>query len=119
MVRFKNRYLLFELVWKDGKLDDSISERGGSSLALRRSYCVLGNLVRKEPSLLLLMSGKVAAWSCPCTACSPLPPCPCGPVRAAEAGLLGAFRDSLQQNFGDHGLGCALASLQGAQALPC
>lgn len=38
-------------------------------------------------------------------------------MRAAEAVLLGAFRDSLQQNFGDHGLGCALASLQGAQAL--
>ena len=27
MVRFKNRYLLFELVWKDGRFDDSISER--------------------------------------------------------------------------------------------
>lgn len=27
MVRFKNRYMVFELVWKDGKVDDTISER--------------------------------------------------------------------------------------------
>lgn len=38
MVRFKNRYLLFELVWKDGRFDESISERrcpalGGSQPA--------------------------------------------------------------------------------------
>lgn len=31
MVRFKNRYLLFELVWKDGKLDDGISEQRQAS----------------------------------------------------------------------------------------
>ena len=30
-----------------------------------------------------------------------------------EAGLVGAFRDSIHENFGDHGLGCALASMQG------
>ncbi|KAL4433886.1 hypothetical protein ABPG75_000327 [Micractinium tetrahymenae] len=54
MVRFKNRYLLFEVCWKDGRFDDSIT----------------------------------------------------------EAILLAAFRDSLQQNFGDYGLGCALASFQ-------
>jgi hypothetical protein len=33
---------------------------------------------------------------------------------ADEAVLLGAFRDSLQLHFGDHGLGSALASFQGA-----
>lgn len=27
MVRFKNRYMLFDVSWKDGKFDDSISER--------------------------------------------------------------------------------------------
>ncbi|PSC69139.1 spindle assembly abnormal 6-like protein [Micractinium conductrix] len=53
-MRFKNRYLLFELQWKDGRLDEGLS----------------------------------------------------------EAALLASFRDSLQQNFGDHGLGCALASFQ-------
>ena len=26
MVRFKNRYLLFELIWKDGKVDLAVSE---------------------------------------------------------------------------------------------
>ncbi|KAK9868193.1 hypothetical protein WJX84_000151 [Apatococcus fuscideae] len=46
MVRFKNRYLVFELIWKDG-----------------------------------------------------------------EAALLSTFRDLVAQNFGDHGLGQALASL--------
>ena len=35
---------------------------------------------------------------------------------ADDAVLLAAFRDSLQQNFGDHGLGSALASLQGEQS---
>ena len=28
-MRFKNRYLLFELVWKDGKFEESISESVG------------------------------------------------------------------------------------------
>ena len=37
MVRFKNRYLLFELVWKDGRLDDSISEPGGGQGAVLRA----------------------------------------------------------------------------------
>jgi hypothetical protein len=32
---------------------------------------------------------------------------------AGEVVLLNAFRDSLQLNFGDHGLGSALASMQG------
>ncbi|KAL4419534.1 hypothetical protein ABPG77_005765 [Micractinium sp. CCAP 211/92] len=54
MVRFKNRYMLFEVCWKDGRYDDTIT----------------------------------------------------------EAALLATFRDSLQQNFGDFGLGCALASFQ-------
>lgn len=54
MVRYHNRYMLFEMFWKDGKFDDSIS----------------------------------------------------------EAVLLGAFRDNIQQCFGDHGLGSALASFQ-------
>lgn len=54
MVRFKNRYMLFEVCWKDGRFDDTIT----------------------------------------------------------EAALLATFRDSLQQNFGDYGLGCALASFQ-------
>ena len=36
---------------------------------------------------------------------------------ADEAVLLGAFRDSLQLHFGDHGLGSALASFQGALTL--
>lgn len=35
-MRFKNRYLLFELVWKDGKFDDSISE------AFAAGSCMLG-----------------------------------------------------------------------------
>ena len=26
MVRFKNRYVLVELIWKDGRLDDTFSE---------------------------------------------------------------------------------------------
>ncbi len=26
MVRFKNRFLLFELIWKDGRIDESLSE---------------------------------------------------------------------------------------------
>lgn len=26
MVRFKNRYILFQLHWKDGKIDDSLDE---------------------------------------------------------------------------------------------
>lgn len=26
MVRFKNRYMLFEVCWKDGRFDDTISE---------------------------------------------------------------------------------------------
>lgn len=54
MVRFKNRYLLLELIWKDARIDLSLP----------------------------------------------------------EAALLGAFRDSMQSNFGDYGLGTALASLQ-------
>ena len=39
MVRFKNRYMVFELAWKDGKFDDSISEpwaRPGVLRAVRR-----------------------------------------------------------------------------------
>ncbi|KAK9833872.1 hypothetical protein WJX74_008434 [Apatococcus lobatus] len=54
MVRFKNRYLVFELIWKDGKRDESLG----------------------------------------------------------ESALLNAFRELVAQNFGDHGLGQALASLQ-------
>lgn len=70
MVRFKNRYLLFELVWKDGKLDDSISERGGSSSTHRGAPTASWEIgIHTAPSLLLLMPSKVAAWSCPCTAC--------------------------------------------------
>jgi hypothetical protein len=41
------------------------------------------------------------------------------PVGRADApALLGAFRESLQLNFGDAALGAALASLQGAQHTP-
>jgi ribonuclease P/MRP protein subunit POP5 len=53
MVRFKNRYLLVEMVWKDGRMDTSLN----------------------------------------------------------EAALLPVLRDSMAVNFGDHGLGMALASL--------
>lgn len=35
-----------------------------------------------------------------------------------EAGLLAAIRDSLQQTFGDYGLGSALASFQGTSHPP-
>jgi hypothetical protein len=27
MVRFKNRYLVLELLWKDGRLDETLSEK--------------------------------------------------------------------------------------------
>lgn len=53
-MRFKNRYLLLEVVWKDGKTDLAIT----------------------------------------------------------ELALLGVFRESIKQNFGDYGLGLALASVQ-------
>ena len=54
MVRFKNRFLLLEVIWKDSKVDLAMS----------------------------------------------------------EASLLSAIRESVQTNFGDLGLGLALASLQ-------
>ena len=54
MVRFKNRYMLLELLWKDGKTE----------------------------------------------------------LRLSEVTLLGIIRDSVQTNFGDYGLGIALAALQ-------
>ena len=54
MVRYKNRYLLLELIWKDGKIDLGVS----------------------------------------------------------EGSLLGIIRESMQTNFGDYGLGSALASMQ-------
>ena len=49
----------------------------------------------------------------PCLCPPPPPPMSCASPPADDAVLLTAFRDSLQQNFGDHGLGSALASLQG------
>ncbi|GLC39461.1 hypothetical protein PLESTF_000833500 [Pleodorina starrii] len=54
MVRLKNRYLVVEVTWKDGKIDDSCTDQL----------------------------------------------------------LLQAIRDSVAQNFGDHGLGSSVASLQ-------
>lgn len=86
-MRYKNRYLLFELLWKDGKLDDSISER--------------------------VRGCRSRAAACATVAARHNAPSSCVFETAGEGVLLGAFRDSLQQNFGDHGLGTALASLQG------
>ena len=99
MVRFKNRYLLFELAWKDGKFDDSISE-------LPRPVACLSSV--KGPTA---APSTVACM--PPVPTPPRPPPPAAAVPADEAVLLAAFRDSLRQNFGDHGLGTALASFQG------
>ena len=38
---------------------------------------------------------------------------------ADEAALLAVFRESLQQTFGDYGLGSALASFQGKNLKSC
>lgn len=54
MVRFKNRYMLFHIHWKDAKIDETIN----------------------------------------------------------EAALAGAVRDSIAENFGDHGAGTCATSLQ-------
>lgn len=93
MVRFKNRYLVMEMVWKDGRIDEAVSEC--TPCATEPCLCVRG----------FVQSAARADRGPPTLS-------PRG-VRAAEAVLLGAVRDSVQQNFGDYGLGCALASFQG------
>ena len=72
------RYLVFQLVWKDNRLDESLSE----------------------------LKAFMASGVCQL--------CPADTQRAVdESNLLTTFRELVGQNFGDHGLGQALASLQG------
>lgn len=94
MVRFKNRYMLFEVCWKDGRYDDTISE-------CRKPLWHAWKLMQAAERCQRRAAASAAGTDGPF---SPL---------AAEAALLATFRDSLQQNFGDWGLGCALASFQG------
>ena len=59
MVRFKNRYLLFEMVWKDGRVDDSLTDANVAS-AIRDSVGInfgdvgfsraLGSFQGEQPS---------------------------------------------------------------------
>lgn len=95
MVRFKNRYMVFELMWKDGKVDETISA---------------SNTCSKE-----FLEPRKA-----CMRCAALPPLHSTAVMppADEGVLLSVVRESIQQNFGDYGLGSALASFQGG-ALWC
>ena len=39
-MRFKNRYLLFELQWKDGRLDEGLSERRAGEACEVPSLCI-------------------------------------------------------------------------------
>ena len=113
MVRFKNRYLLFELVWKDGKLDDSISEQGKGAARLRAMAYRRCQPAGKRGRQQCCLPSQMAAGHHACAGRRPTAAPPGAHLCADEAVLLAVFRDSLQQNFGDHGLGCALASLQG------
>jgi len=40
MVRFKNRYLVVEVTWKDGRLDESLSEWATASLPESKIYAL-------------------------------------------------------------------------------
>ena len=100
MVRFKNRYLVMEMVWKDGRIDEAVSEcipADSAAVPSLQSAVNVRGLCRQRHTL---VTDQCPALSVP-------------PPAAAEAVLLGAVRDSVQQNFGDYGLGCALASFQG------
>ncbi len=94
MVRFKNRYMLFEVCWKDGRYDDTISE-------CRKPPWHAWTLMQAAERCQRRAAAAAAGTDGPLSSL------------AAEAALLATFRDSLQQNFGDFGLGCALASFQG------
>lgn len=93
--------------WQDGRQPECVPAQ------LRMPY------VQRRGCATCAASGKLHAVSVGITP-SPPPRLPVklsarrDPCLADEAVLLTAFRDSMQQNFGDHGLGCALASLQGA-----
>lgn len=109
MVRFKNRYIVFELTWKDGRLDEGLSELNGATWANYFSYfrrhdvtaaikdaeIVVIKIPRYLEAFNIIFLGFV--WT----------------PSAGEAGLLTVFRENLQQTFGDYGLGSALASFQG------
>ena len=102
MLRFKNRYLLVELAFKDGKIDETISE------------CTIDTKIRTYS-----LSWLPLIAQCPSnarhTSLSPFPtslPFSISQL-AAEQIILGDIRQSLQQNFGDHALGSALVSLFG------
>ena len=90
------RYLLLEALWKDGKIDESIS----------------------APASVATMPASAPSCSHLPATC---PPCaqPYGTetfrVGTDASVLLAALRESLATTFGDFGLGSALASLQGAR----
>ena len=120
MVRHKNRYMVFELMWKDGKVDDSISAWVAAHTDQRPRACAPAHAKRAAAALgwggadgcsWLRRGAGVPAAALPANQ----PRCPAGPLgRTGEAVLLAVFRESIQQNFGDFGLGSALASFQGA-----
>jgi len=106
MVRFKNRYLLVQLAFKDGKIDETISELTFYTKVRAQSlpWSPLIVPIVKQRSSLAPPTPTPPPLNLPSFSTSQL---------AAEQIVLGDIRQSIQQNFGDHALGSALVSLFG------
>ena len=90
--------MLLEALWKDGKIDESISAPASTSHRLTSIRCTPVCCPSRRPRAKQChhMTFRVA-------------------LTADASVLLAALRESLATTFGDHGLGSALASLQGAR----
>jgi hypothetical protein len=105
MVRFKNRYLLVQLAFKDGKIDETISE-------LTFYTKVRAQSLPWSPLIVPIVKQRSSLGAPPHTPPLNLPSFSTSQL-AAEQIVLGDIRKSIQQNFGDHALGSALVSLFG------